>query len=195
LGGASAAGASADISSMGPAELAALKAEGLGDEQLEQAYQAAHRLDAKEIAAHFARALADRPGRPDRLPYFGFLITKALADGDTEAALGLIDEGMRIDCEANEGKRRGDYEARRASVHVKRGEADLAEDVFNRIIQRTPRDFKVRGQAAEAMMQLKHPAKARNFAEEGVAEARKANDRDAEGYLNDLAGAAKRQGG
>ncbi len=199
LGGAAAApAAGGDISAMGPAELSALKAGELGDEQLEQAYQAAHRIDAREIASHFARELVGRPakeGKADRLPYFGFLITKALAEGDTEAALGLIDEGMRIDCESNEGRRRGDYEARRASVHVKRGEADLAEDVFNRIIQRAPRDFKVRGQAAEAMMQLKQPAKARKFAEEGVAEARKANDRDAEGYLNDLAGAATRQGG
>jgi tetratricopeptide (TPR) repeat protein len=191
--------AAADVQAMGPAELAALKPGEMDNGQLEMAFQAAHRLEASEIAGRFARELASRPAQEgtaaDRLPYFGYLITQAIAEGDTEAALGLIDEGMRIDCESNEGRRRSDYESRRASVHVLRGEADLAEDVYSRIIQRTPRDFKVRGQAAEAMLRLKQPNKARRFAEEGAAEARKANDRDAEGYLNDLAGAAQRQGG
>ena len=41
---------------------------------------------------------------------------------------------------------------------------------------------------------LKQPKKALRFAEEGLKEARLANDRDAEGYLNDLAGAARKQG-
>jgi tetratricopeptide (TPR) repeat protein len=192
------AGTVGDITAMGAAELSALKPESLADEQLEQAYQAAYRLDAQELAGHFAQAMVARPtqpGKADRFPYVSFLVTKALAEGDTDAALSLIDEGTRIDCESNEGRRRDDYELRRANVHVKRGEAEQAEDVFGRLIQRSPRNFKVRGQAAEAMLQLKQPAKARKFAEEGAAEARKANDRDADNYLNDLASAAKRQGG
>lgn len=192
-----AAGSGADIGSMGPAELAALKAESLSNEQLEEAYRAAHRIDAQEIAAHFASALVTRPveaGKADRFPFVSFLIGRALAEGNTDAALDQINEGMRVDCEQNEGRRRDDYELRRAAVHAQRGEADAAEEVFDRLIQRTPRNFKVRGQAAEVMLKLKHPTKALRFAEEGLKEARLANDRDAEGYLNDLAGAAKRQG-
>lgn len=191
-------GEAGDIPAMGAAELSALKPDALADEQLEQAYQTAYRLDAQEIAAHFAQALVARtpqPGKGDRFPYVSFLVNRAMSEGDTDAALGLIDEGTRIDCESNEGRRRDDYELRRANVHVKRGEPGPAEDVFTRLIQRAPRNFKVRGQAAEAMLQLKQPAKALKFAEEGVAEARKANDRDADDYLSDLASAARRQGG
>ena len=72
---------------------------------------------------------------------------------------------------------------------------DHAADVYQRLIERTPANFKVRGQAAEAMLNLKQPAKALKFAEDGVAAAQKANDRDNEQYLLELAGAAKRQMG
>jgi tetratricopeptide (TPR) repeat protein len=197
VGDVTAAPAQADIPSMGPAELAALKPEALSDEHLEQAYQTAYRLDAKEIAAHFAGALVARPvqpGKADRYPYFSFLVSRALAEGNSDAALDHINEGLRIDCESNEGKRREDYETRRAAVHVGRGEANEAEEVFDRLIQRLPRNFKVRGAAAESMLRLKQPKKALRFAEEGLKEARLANDRDAEGYLSDLAGAARKQG-
>src|SRR3989442_439959 len=59
-------GAPGDVSTMGAAELAALQAEALTDDQLEQAFQAAHKIDAEELAAAFARALTARPPRPDR---------------------------------------------------------------------------------------------------------------------------------
>lgn len=191
------AAATADLSAMGAAELAALKPESLSDEQLEQAYQTAYRLDAKEIAAHFAAALVARPvqpGKTDRYPFFSFLVSKALADGKSDAALEHINQGEHLDAESNEGKRREDYETRRAAVHVGRGDAAEAEIVFDRLIQRLPRNFKIRGAAAESMLRLKQPKKALKFAEEGLKEARLANDRDAEGYLNDLAAAARRQG-
>ena len=44
------------------------------------------------------------------------------------------------------------------------------------------------------MLKLKQPAKALQFAQEGLKEAGQANDRDASGYMNDLINAAKRQG-
>jgi hypothetical protein len=72
-----ASGVPADISALGAAELAALQPATLSDEQLEQAYQTAHRLDAGELAAHFAAALVTRPvqeGKTDRYPFFSFLI-------------------------------------------------------------------------------------------------------------------------
>jgi tetratricopeptide (TPR) repeat protein len=187
-----------DISALGAGELSALKPESLSDEQLEQAYQTAHRLDAGELTAHFATALVARPvqpGKTDRYPYFSFLIQKALKDGAFDNALDQVNEGERIDCAHNEGKRRNDYELRRAQVHAKRGEVDAAADVYQRLIERGPANFKVRGQAAETMLGLKQPARALKFAEEGVAAAQQANDRDSEQYLKELATAAKRQMG
>jgi tetratricopeptide (TPR) repeat protein len=189
---------SPDISAMGAAELAALKPDTLSDEQLEQAYRTAHRLDASELAAHFAGALVARPVQPnrtDRYPFFSFLIRKALKDGANDAALDHVNEGERIDCEHNEGKRRNDYELQRAQVHGKRGEVDAAQDVYQRLIERVPANLKLRGQAAETMLSLKQPARALKFAEEGLTAARQANDRDSEQYLMELVAAAKRQSG
>jgi tetratricopeptide (TPR) repeat protein len=188
----------ADIAALGAAELAALPVEPLSEEQLEQAYQAAHRLDAQELTARFADALVARPPsaeRPDRFPWYSFLIQKALKEGEYTGALDLVNAGEKADCEQNEGRRRNDYELRRGQVHVKQGDADGAQDVFQRLIERSPSNLRYRGQAAEAMMALKQGARALRFAEEGLAEARKANDRDSEQYLLELAAAARRQMG
>ncbi len=185
-----------DIAAMGPAELSGLNVSSLSDEQLEKAYQTAYRLDAQELAEHFAKALIQRPineAKPDRYPWYSFLIQKSLRDGELDTALDQVNEGEKHDCEANGGKRRNDFELFRAQVHGKRGETEIACDVFQRLIQRTPRDFKVRGKAAEAMISWKQPQLALKFAEEGVAAARQANDRDSEQYLLELIGAAKRQ--
>ncbi len=188
--------ASLDIPAMGTAELAGLNAEGLSFEQLEQAYQAAQKLDAEELAAHFARALVSRPPQPERLdrfPWYSYLTQRALKEGNADAALELVNEGEKADCEHNEGRRRNDYELRRGQVHARRGEVEAAEDVFRRLIERVPSNLRFRGAAAEAMLSLKQGARALRFAEEGLAAARTANDRDSEQYLQELAAAARKQ--
>jgi tetratricopeptide (TPR) repeat protein len=190
--------AGANVAEMGAAELAALKPEALSDEQLEQAFHAAQKLDADELAKHFGKALTGRPpraDRPDRYSLFSYLTARALKDGELDAALDLVNEGESQDCTHNEGRRRNEYELRRGQVHAKRGEADRAEDVFRRLIERTPSEMKYRTGAAEAMISLKQGAKALRFAEEGLIEARKRNDRDSEGHLMELAAAAKKQMG
>ncbi len=187
----------ADLAALSAAELSALPMEALTDEQLEQAYQAAHRLDAQELTAHFARALVGRPPRaerPDRFAWYSFLISKALKEGELDAALDGVNEGEKADCEQNEGRRRNEYELKRGQAHVKRGEADRAEDVFRRLIERVPSNLRFRAAAAEAMLSLKQAPRALRFAEEGLAAARQANDRDSEGHLKDLVAAAKKQG-
>jgi tetratricopeptide (TPR) repeat protein len=198
LGLAPAGAAPADITALGAPELAALKVEALSDEQLRQAFQTAQRLDAHEIGTHFARALVARPpaaGEADRYPYFSYLIERALAGGNTAEALDTINEGEKADCEQNEGRRRNDYELRRGKVHARRGEADAAHDVFDRLIQRDPTSLKTRAAAAEAMLSLRQGPRALRFAEEGLAQARQQNDRDSEGHLMELVAAAKKQGG
>jgi tetratricopeptide (TPR) repeat protein len=196
--GAAGPAAGADIGAMGAAELAALPPERLSAEQLEQAWQAALKLDAQELGARFARVLTAQPpapGRGDRFPVYNYLTQRALQEGDTGAALGLVDEGERVDCEHNEGRRRDDYELRRGQVHVKRGEADAAHDVFRRLVERSPANLRYRGSAAEAMLSLRQGARALDFAEGGLAAARRQNDRDSEQYLQELAAAARKQMG
>jgi tetratricopeptide (TPR) repeat protein len=191
------AAAVGDVSALGAGELSALDVGSLSDEHLETAYQTAHRLSAEDLAKRFATALVARPPRaerPDRYPWFLFLIQKALRDNDTTAALDHVNEGLKQDCEHNEGKRRNDYELRRAQVHVKRGESDEAQDVYQRLIERVPTNLTYRGDAAEAMLRLKQPGKALQFAEAGLEVARRQNDRDNEGRLLDLISAARKQG-
>jgi tetratricopeptide (TPR) repeat protein len=187
-----------DITAMSAAELAGLNAANLSDEQLEQAYQAAVKLDAEELAANFARQLIARPMRPertDRFPWYSYLAQYALRSGDKDAALDYINEGEKADCEHNEGRRRNDYELRRGQVHTRRGEVEQAAEVFQRLIERVPNNFRYRGSAAESMLSLHQPARALRFAEEGITAARQANDRDSEQYLLELAAAAKKQMG
>jgi tetratricopeptide (TPR) repeat protein len=190
------AGSKLDIASMGTAELAGLPAESLAEDQLEQAYQAAIKLDARDLAGRFAQTLVARPPRaerPDRYPWHAHLVQLSLSEGNTDAALNQLNEGEKDDCEHNEGRRRNDYELRRAQIHAKRGETDTAQAIFERLIERAPSDLKYRGSAAEAMLAVKQGGKALRFAEQGLAEARKKNDRDSEGYFMELVEAARRQ--
>lgn len=192
---ANAAGSPLDL---GVAELAALDAANLTDERLEQAYQAAVKLDAEELAANFARTLIARPIRPDqtdRFPWYSYLTQFALKNGDKDAALGYVNEGEKVDGEHNEGRRRNDYQLRRAQVHVKRAEVEQAADVFQQLIDRAPNNFRYRGSAAESMLSLRQGSRALRFAEEGILAARQANDRDSEQYLQELAAAATKQMG
>jgi tetratricopeptide (TPR) repeat protein len=197
-GEAAPAGEAPDVSALGSAELAGLNVEALSGEQLNQAFQAAQKLDAQELAGRFARALVGLPSgaaQADRYPAYAYLIQRSLGENALDSALDFVNEGERADCEQNEGRRRNDYELRRAEVHAKRGEADQTEDVFRRLIERVPDELRYRGKAAEAMLALKRGDRALRFAQEGLEEARKQKDRDSEQYLLELAGAARKQMG
>src|SRR5262249_39997426 len=133
---ASTGGVPADIGALGAAELGALPVASMSVEQLEQAYQTAHRLDAQEPAANFAPTLVARPtqSKPDRYPYHLYLIQKSLRDNALDVALDQVNAGESADCEHNGGKRRNDFELLRARVHAKRGEKDQARDTFQSLI-------------------------------------------------------------
>jgi tetratricopeptide (TPR) repeat protein len=187
-----------DVGAMGAAELAGLAPEGLGDEQLEQAYQAALRLDARDLAGRFGKALVARPsqaGRPDRFPVYSQLIQQALAEGNTDQALDYINQGQQADGEHNEGRRRNDYDLRRGQVLAKRGELDAAQDVFAGLVERVPAELRYAAAAAEAMLSARQVARALRFAEAGLAQARKQNNRDSEEHFKELVAAAQKQGG
>jgi tetratricopeptide (TPR) repeat protein len=198
LDGAAAAPAQGpDISALGAAELAELNAETLTDEQLEQAFQGALKLDARELAGKFARLLLQRAPtaeKPDRYPMVNHLVQAALHEGDTNGALAALTEGEKLDAEHNESKRANDYGLRRGQIHAKRGEIDQAMAAFEQVFARSPAEVRYRGSAAEAMLAAKQPAKALQFAEEGLKKSREQNNRDSEQYFLELAAAARKQG-
>jgi tetratricopeptide (TPR) repeat protein len=186
-----------DLGAMSVAELAAVSPESLDEAQLEAAFRAALKLDARDLAGQFARAGIARPPRPDRTDryaLFNHLIQLALAQGDTTAALDEVNAGEADDCQHNEGRRRNDYELRRGQLHARRGEHDQAQDVFDRLIDRVPTELKYRAGAAEAMLSARQGGPALRYAEAGLVEARKQQNRDSEGHLMELADAARRQG-
>jgi tetratricopeptide (TPR) repeat protein len=186
-----------DVAAMGAAELAGLNADTLADPHLETAYQTAVRLDARELAGRFARALIARPplaDNADRYPLFNQLVQYALAEGQNDAALELVNEGEKFDAEHNEGQRHNDFELQRAKVHVKRTEYDQAAEVFERLIEQAPAEVRFRGSAAEAMLSARQPARALRFAEGGLKKSREQNNRDSEQYFLELTAAARKQG-
>jgi tetratricopeptide (TPR) repeat protein len=195
LGATSTAGP--DISAMSSSELAALDVNNLSDEMLEQAFRSAVGLDAHDLASRFARTLVDRPvkpGHPDRWAFYQHLIQEAQNGGDHEAALNVVDQGEKADCESNEGRRRDEYELRRGRLLARAGEADKAKDVFDRLLARNPENVQAAGAAAEAMLGAKQAKEALRFAEQGLSQARSQNNRDSEGYFMELVEAAKKQG-
>ena len=120
-------------------EAAALDMGSLGYDQLEEAFQTAQKLDARDVAGKFAAALVERPSRtekPDRYPWHHHLIQLAVNQGDWDAALDQVNEGEKDDCEHNQGRRRNDYEAARGQVYAKQGSIDQAQDVFDKLIAR-----------------------------------------------------------
>jgi predicted Zn-dependent protease len=187
--------ATTDFGAMSAGELAAVSAESLSSAQLDQAYQAAIKLDARDLAAHFAGLLVDRPPyaeRSDRFPLHQYLINHSTASGNLDAALDHLNAGESDDCSNNEGRRRNEYELRRAQLHAKRGELDDAERVYDALIARTPNELNVRVNAAETMLSARQGSKALKYAKEGLAAALKANNRDLEGHFKELMAAAQR---
>jgi tetratricopeptide (TPR) repeat protein len=184
-----------DIRAMNAADLAALSVDSLSDTELEQAYQTARNLDAQELSGAFLKVLVNRPpqtDKPDRFTWYQQLIQQSLSANDKDAALEYVDAGEKHDCEHNEGRRRNDYELWRGRVHCKRGETDAARDVFDNLIARVPSEMKYRGTAAEAMLSARALDHAARYAQEGLEQARKKQDRDSEGHFMELLEAAKR---
>jgi hypothetical protein len=118
----------------------------------------------------------------------------SLSDGKPQEALNYINDGEKDDCEHNEGRRRNDYELCRGQVLVKCGDIGQASAVFDRLVARAPTDLRYLGNAAEAMLTARLAERALKFAEQGLAQARKENNRDQEGYFLELTAAAKKQG-
>jgi len=185
----------ADYSAMNPAELASLPVTEMSGTDLESAFRSALKLDARELAGRFAAELVKQPAgpdHPDRYPWYSHLIHQAIAEDRLVDAIDLVNSGEKADCEENEGRRRNDYELRRAQLLARQGEIEQAATTFSRLIERAPDEARFRGAAAEAMLSAKQSEKARVFAQGGLARARQQNARDSEEYFLELVDAANR---
>jgi tetratricopeptide (TPR) repeat protein len=182
-----------EIASLSAADLANLDANALGSAELDQAYQAATKVNARDLAGKFAAVLVERPAypeRPDRFGLFQFLINQAMTQANLDAALDHLNTGEADDCKNNEGRRRNEYELRRAQLHAKRGEFDDSERVYDGLIARVPTELNYRVNAAETMLSGRQGAKAAKYAKDGLAAAQKQKNRDLEGHFKELMAAA-----
>ena len=187
--------AKVDISAMNAAELAAVQPAELSDVDLQLAFQTALRLDARDLAGRFAEQSVGRPvesGQADRFGMFNHLVQLAIDQADHTAAHSWLDAGLKEDCEHNEGRRRNDYELRRAQVHLRAKEPEQAFEVFERLIERSPTNLDLLGRATESMLTARQKTQATKFAEQGLARAKQHGDRDRVGYFEELLAAARK---
>jgi tetratricopeptide (TPR) repeat protein len=187
-------GAEQDIDSLSAAGLGALKAESLSDDRLGEAFRAALRLDAGDLAANFARHAIGRASIADRYPFFNHLIRSARDDGKPEEVLRLLTEGEQADAASNEGRRREEYSLERGRALARSGDVDGAYAVFKEAIDRSPSSLNLYAPAAESMLGRKQGARALEFAELGLKQARAQNNRDGEQQFMELVAAARKQG-
>jgi tetratricopeptide (TPR) repeat protein len=186
-----------NIPAMNAAELAALEIPTLTVPQLASAHQTAVKLDAKELAKHFAETLVARPAeaeKNDRYPFYSYLILRALADGEHDRALTLADAGGTFDADHNAAARRDEFDLRKGQVHARKGDNDKAAEVFGSLLERSPDNAKLRVEIIETLLRLKKGKLALQFAEAGIARARDKMDRDAEGHFSELAASARKLG-
>jgi tetratricopeptide (TPR) repeat protein len=189
-----AVGVEVDIDTLSASGLGELKLEELSDARVGEAYRAALRLDAPDLAGKFARNATSRTSITDRYPFFNFLARQAHTEGNLEAIVHLLKEGEDADIATNEGRRAVEYALARGQFLARRGDADGAQAVFKEAIARTPNELRLYSAAAEAMLGRKQGAWALEFAEEGLKQARSQSNRDGEGQLLELVAAARKQG-
>lgn len=190
-----AAGADIDFETMSAAGLGGLTPEALSDEQVGEAFRSALKLDARELASGFARNAAGRSSIADRYPFFSHLIRAAREEGNADELLRWLIEGEAADAATNEARRRDDYALGRGQALARKGDAEGSYAVFREAIGRSPNELRLYGPAAESMLGRKQGRRALEFAEQGLAEARKQNNRDAEQEFLQLAAEARKQGG
>lgn len=186
-------GEAIDFDTLSPAGLADLKPDALTDEDLGRAFRAANKLDAPDLAAAFARSAVGRGTLGDRYPYFSHLTRLARDEGNGAEELRLLEAGEQADVATNEARRRDDYVVARGRLLARQGNVTGAYSAFREIVGRSPGELKVYAPAAEAMLGKNEAKLALEFAEAGLALARKQNNRDGEQQFLELVEAARRR--
>ena len=189
------AAAKVDFAAMNVAELGKLNAEQLDAATLEEAMKAALKLDARELAVHFARTAAGKPAdaaKPDRYAVYLALMSAAMSEKNTNAALDALQQGQAYDAAHNGAKRANDYGLREAQLKLKGGMLDGAVEGYKKLIEANPGDAKYTITAIEAMLGAKQQQHAQAFVDRGLELSKETGNRDLEGACRELADAVKR---
>lgn len=184
-----------DFGAMSAAELGTLPLSELSTTELEEAMRAAIKLQTHELAVAFAKAGADRPidaEKTDRYPFYACMMTGAVVLGKSDEALKALAEGTAWDASHNGAQRANEYGLRTAALHAKLGNVNDSVEAFDAVIDRNASEGNLYVKAAETMLSIKNGAKARYFAEKGIAKAKNLGNRDLQGACEELLAAAKK---
>jgi tetratricopeptide (TPR) repeat protein len=181
-----------DFETISAEGLARLNAETLTDMQIVDAFRAAQKLDATELAALFADSATRRDAIADRYPFFHYLAQRARDDGNSAEVFSLYERGQKTDTAE---KRVAEYAIGLGRAAAKLGDTDKAERIFRDAIQRDSGNLPIYAAAAETMLSKKLGKQALSFADKGLTLSRAKNNRDAEGQFLELCEAAKKSVG
>jgi len=182
-------GAPRSISAMNAAELAALNAETLSDDDLRLAFTAAKRLDANELAGKYAIALVNRasttPGQ-DCFIYDQHIIFQLLGEDRIERAYVSTLKALERDAKLNAAKRSIDYRKLRLKVLLAGKRVPEAKVDLDKLLAEKGEDLDLFVFAVEELLRFGHKDLAGKYAGMGKLVAAKKNDRDRFSFFEEM---------
>jgi tetratricopeptide (TPR) repeat protein len=173
--------ATTNIAHLSAAELAGLPVESLSLDDLKQAFTAAKRLDANELATKFAQAVVNRPNGSNQADCFLYdqqLIFQLLGEDRLERAYATTLKAMERDAKQNGGKRSIDYRKLRLKVLLAGKRTAEAKIDLDKLLAEKADDLDLAVWAVEELLKFGQKEMAVKYAGSGKQAAEKKNDRD-----------------
>lgn len=183
------------IAAMNTAELAALAADTLSDDDLKVAFTASKRIDANELASRFAQILVNRAASTadaDCFIYDQHIIFQLLGEDRVERAYATTLKALDRDAKLNGSKRSIDYRKLRLKVLLAGKRIAEAKLDLDKLLSEKGEDLDLLVFATEELLRFGHKDLASKYAGMGKLVAAKKNDRDRFSFFEEM---QKRYGG
>jgi tetratricopeptide (TPR) repeat protein len=177
------------VTAMSTAELARLDVEQLSDENLKEAFTAAKRLDANEIATKMAQAIVTRATHAEGQDVFLYdqhLIFQLLGEDRIERAYAGTLKALERDAKLNAGKRSIDYRKLRVKVLLAGKRLAEAKLDLDKLLAEKGDDLDLHVFAVEEVLRFGHKEAAAKYAAAGQQAARRQGDRDRLGFFEEI---------
>jgi len=177
------------VGAMSAAELAQLDVEKLSDEELRQAFTAAKRLDANEIASRIAQAIVTRAANAEGQDIFLYdqhIIFQLLGEDRIERAYASTIKALEWDAKLNAGKRSTDYRKLRVKVLLAGKRLPEAKHDLDKLLAEKKDDPDLYVFAVEELLRFGHKDAAAKYATQGKQTAERRGDRDRLGFFVDV---------
>jgi hypothetical protein len=174
---------------MNAAELSAISTETSTDDELKQAFAAARRLDANELATRFAQAIVQRaasvPGA-DCFIYDQHIIFQLLGEDRVERAYATTLKMIDRDVKQSQGKRSIDYRKLLVKVLLAGKRLPEARHELDKLLTEKADDLDLHVFATEELLRFGHKESAVKYAHEGKKLATSKQDRDRSAFFEDI---------